>query len=86
MRFAYAGAINSGRLPAKPIRRDAELNPPAAVAPEQRFGAPRRRKAGATHSFSHLLPMLTLNSFPRRANAFFKSVVVFPIAKLGKRK
>ena len=33
------------------MRRDAAWNPPAAVAPKRRFGAPRRRKAGATDIF-----------------------------------
>jgi pantoate--beta-alanine ligase len=31
--------------------RDAAWNPPAAVAPKRRFGAPRRRKAGAADIF-----------------------------------
>jgi len=32
--------------------RRAALNPPAAVAPQWRFGAPRRRKVGATSDYN----------------------------------
>jgi hypothetical protein len=38
LNFAFPGASNSFRPPAKPIQRDAELNPPAAVAPKSDEG------------------------------------------------
>jgi pantoate--beta-alanine ligase len=77
------------------MRRDAAWNPPAAVAPKRRFGAPRRRKVGAADIFHQHNKTDNCIDWPR-FNANFSGVRIIssiaamqPLAKkwqrMGKR-